>query len=448
VDGPAHDAAADRTDRTDAPTAPSAPTAPTAPAGRHTYPPVTPAATPGAAAAGHGDGRPMWRDEPPKAGSWGPTPPESPVERTAVLPPEFSPRPERPRLDPTHGFRPPPGSAPDAPGYVAPGRRSARRRPRRRLRLGRILASLPLLLVLYLVFLLVLVATSLNKIPAFPTSGERPGDSRGETWLLVGSDSREGLSTAERRRLRTGSTAGRRTDTIMVLHVPTSGKPTLVSLPRDSYVDVPGRGKQKLNAAYAVGGAPLLVRTVEGETGMRVDHYMEIGFKGIVGITDAVGGVDVCAKRAIQDPKAGLKIARGCQEIDGETSLGYVRTRQFDPLGDLGRIQRQQEWLGSVADKVTSPSVLLNPVAHVRLARSSTDAITVDEDTGLLDLISAARGMRAVAGGGGVVTTVPVDDPDYRRGGQSFVRWDEKGADALFDALRAGKQAPASKPQG
>ena len=349
--------------------------------------------------------------------------PEPADRHTAVLPVIPAGRPPAARGTPA----PPPAPAPAPMPPV--GRR-------RRFRLGRALAALPLLLLLYLLVLLALVATSLQKTDAFAGLRDRPASAPGETWLLVGSDSRAGLSKAERKRLRTGSSAGRRTDTIMLLRLPASGRPTLVSLPRDSYVDVAGRGPDKLNAAYSIGGAPLLVRTVEDATGLRIDHYMEIGFAGVVDVTDAVGGADVCVPSRIEDAKSGLQVKKGCQELDGATSLAYVRARYFDAKGDLGRIERQQQWLGALSDRIASPGVLLNPVAHVRLARAGTDAVTVDEDTGVLDLLGAARAMRTVSGGGGKVTTVPVADPDFRSRGQSFVRWDEAKADALFDRLR------------
>ena len=364
-----------------------------------------------------------------------PQPPLPPAG--AALPPHLAvrrPEPQRTVALPVHSAAP----APAAPDRGAPPAPPSARPRRRRFRIGRLLAALPFLLLLYIGLLLALVATSLEKVDAFKGLSDRPAATAGETWLLVGSDSREGLSAAERKRLSTGSSAGQRTDTVMLMHVPSSGKPTLVSLPRDSYVAVPGNGRTKLNAAYAIGGAPLLVRTVERATDLRIDHYMEVGFAGVVGVTDAVGGVDVCIDRNIDDAKSGLRVTKGCKEIDGATSLAYVRARYFDAKGDLGRIERQQQWLASLADRITSPRVLLNPVAHVRLARSGTDAVTVDEDSGILDLLRVSRAMRSVSGGGGTVTTVPVSDPDYRVGGQSFVRWDEDKADALFAKLRRG----------
>ncbi|NUR85600.1 MAG: LytR family transcriptional regulator, partial [Nonomuraea sp.] len=142
----------------------------------------------------------------------------------------------------------------------------------------------------------------------------RPADTPGTNWLLVGSDSRKGLSAAERKKLATGRAVGQRTDSMMLLHVSDNGdKPTLVSLPRDSAVTIPGRGRDKLNAAYASGGPKLLVRTVETVTGVHIDNYMEIGFAGFVDIVDAVGGVEINVRADVDDPKAGLKLKKGKQ---------------------------------------------------------------------------------------------------------------------------------------
>jgi LCP family protein required for cell wall assembly len=313
-----------------------------------------------------------------------------------------------------------------------------------------LLVAALVLLVVYYVGLAAWVLVNLERVEALSTS-DRPAQVPGETWLLVGSDSREGLSAAERRRLRTGSADGQRTDTILLLHVPRSGSPTLVSLPRDSYLTVPayrrngrqrGAHQDKLNAAYALGGAPLLVRTVEQATGMRVDHYMEVGFAGVVGVVDAVGGVDLCVERAIRDRRAGLDVAAGCQTLDGPTALGYVRTRYTDARGDLARVERQQRFLAALVDAVASPATLVNPIAMTRLAVAGTDAVRVDGGTGPLDILGAARAMRAVSGARGTSRTVPIADPNARTPVGSAVLWDESEADALFEALREGRTPP------
>ncbi len=359
-------------------------------------------------------------------------------DRTAVLPTVA------PAGSPTAPGCPPPQQG--LPPELSPLRRGrAPREGGRRRRPGLLLVRLVLaLLALVLVFyaaLAGLVLSRLDRVDALQDYAGRPGASAGATWLLVGSDSREGLDAEERRRLRTGNAEGQRTDTILLLHVPPDGAPTLVSLPRDSYVTVPAYERRpahrdKLNAAYAIGGGPLLARTVEQATGLRLDHYVEVGFAGVVGVVDALGGVDLCVPRAIRDRRAGLDVSTGCQELDGPTALGYVRARYSDPKGDLGRVERQRQVLGAVADRAATPATLLNPVAMTRLALSGTEALTVDEDTGLIDLARAGRAMRAVSGGDGVTITVPVADPDYRTSLGSSVLWDEQRARALFEALR------------
>ena len=169
-----------------------------------------------------------------------------------------------------------------------------------------------------------------------------PADTPGRTFLVVGSDSRDNLSAQERKNLGTGKVAGRRTDTIMLLHIPSGGGPTvLVSVPRDSYVSIPGKGKNKINAAYAFGGPSLLVRTIEQATGLRVDDYVETGLGGFANIVDAVGGVQICPKFDMNDKDAHIKLTKGCQEADGKVALGYARARKSDPRGDLGRHRPQ-----------------------------------------------------------------------------------------------------------
>ncbi|MGV9309578.1 MULTISPECIES: LCP family protein [unclassified Nonomuraea] len=266
----------------------------------------------------------------------------------------------------------------------------------------------------------------------------RPADTPGTNWLLVGSDSREGLSAAQRRKLATGRAVGRRTDSMMLLHIPEGGdRPTLVSLPRDSAVSIPGHGRNKLNAAFAIGGPQLLTRTVENVTGIRIDNYMEVGFAGFVGIVDAVGGVEICVKNAINDPKAGLKLKKGCQEMDGGTALGYVRTRKGGALPDFERTKRQRQFLGAVVKKAASPAVLINPFTSIPLAIGATDAVRVDGSTGAFDLLSLGLAM----GGDPITTVVPFGGNENVAGGAA-VKWDTTRATQLFEALKADQPVP------
>ena len=301
----------------------------------------------------------------------------------------------------------------------------------------------------YLSFYLILgfhAAKSLNKMPA--SAKVALAKTAGTNWLLVGSDSREGLSKAERRQLHTGGDVGpQRTDTIMLIHIADNGKSTLVSLPRDSYVTIPAHialdgspvedRKNKINTAYGKGGAPLLVETIERNTGLHIDHYMEVGFKGIRDITDAVDGVNMCVAADVTDKNSGLSLLAGCQELDGRNALAYVRMRYADPKGDLGRVERQQQFLSSVMKKVATPSVLLNPMSMWKLVNAGTASVNVGESDSIVDLGKLARAMRGLSNGKGTLTTVPVSDPDATTAAGSSVIWDDAAARELFVSLGA-----------
>jgi len=309
-------------------------------------------------------------------------------------------------------------------------------RPRRP-RWGRRVALALLVVVALLLGLAVWVDLRLNRVEALTDYADRPAATPGADWLIVGSDSREGLTGQRRRQLGTGDAAGRRADTMMLLHIPRGGggSPTLVSLPRDSYVQIPGRGRNKLNAAYAFGGPKLLSQTVEQVTGIRIDHYMEIGFDGFASVVDAVGGVRICVKGPINDPNAALRLKAGCQELNSKQALGYVRTRA-SARGDLDRVERQREFLGALIDKATSPGVVLNPFRNLPLMLSGTNAVAVDDGDHVWSLVRVPFAMRAVSGKGGIATTVPVAGTQTVSGAGSVVLWDRQRALALFDALR------------
>lgn len=296
------------------------------------------------------------------------------------------------------------------------------------------------LLVLWLAFIVatpVYALTQTTKTDADP-AGERPAEQPGMTYLLVGSDSREGLSDEERKKLGTGSAEGQRTDTIMMLYVPPTGRPALVSLPRDSYVPIPGHGKNKINAAFAFGGPKLLVQTVEQNTGMRIDGYIEIGFGGFVGVIDALGGIEMCPKQAIKDANAHLNIPAGCQEMDGITSLGYVRARYFDPTGDIGRMNRQREMVAGIAKKAATPMTVINPVRWWRLNTGAAQSLTVGENTGPIDMARFVPGMLSVAQGKGLTLVVPISNPDAQTAAGSSILWDKGQAQQMFAEMGGG----------
>ncbi|WP_308169943.1 LCP family protein [Acrocarpospora catenulata] len=332
------------------------------------------------------------------------------------------------------------GSSPVKP--FSSGGGSAPEEPRRPRRIGRKIA------IGFVIFLVVLLAggvgtffwvsSKMNNVEAFTDYDGRPAETPGQDWLLVGSDSRAGLSAAERKKLRTGKAVGKRTDTMMLLHIPEGdGRPTLVSLPRDSYVPINGHGSDKLNAAYAFGGPKLLTRTVEEVTGIRVDHYMEIGFGGFVGIVDAIGGVEICVKQDIKDPKAGINLKKGCQEMDGGTALGYVRTRATGAIPDFERTERQRQFFSAVVQKAASPGTLINPFTSIPLALSAAESVAVTPGTGMFDLLSLGMAMKNKP----LTTAVPIGSlPTIN--GQAVVKWDNAKANKLFEALAQDKAVP------
>ncbi len=349
------------------------------------------------------------------------------------------------RRPPPPGYAAPRGYAqPSGPPGHPPARPPIQTgRPRGRRRWGRRLLIFFSVLLLIFVGFLVYVDRSLVRVDAL--SGGRVGDTPGTNWLIVGSDSRQDLTAAEEKELATGNAAGSRTDTIMLLHSG-SGPTTLVSLPRDSLVNIPGKGRNKLNAAFSFGGADLLVKTVEQATGVHIDHYAEIGFGGFVDVVDAVGGVDMCIPEAMRDPLAGLNLKAGCQTLNGGEALGYVRTRQGG-AADLDRIRRQREFLSALMDSATSPATLLNPFRLVPMAKGLAGAITVDSGDHAWHLLGLALALRGVSSGSGITTTVPIGGTGGSAVG-SVVTWDEAAAKKLFGALARDEAPPASVLSG
>ncbi|GAA1489944.1 LCP family protein [Brachybacterium sacelli] len=318
------------------------------------------------------------------------------------------------------------------------------RRPRRRSRIPRPVRLGATLLVLVLVIVvgwgagLVLWADSrIEHVDALSEAENTPGT----TYLIAGSDRRGGDSVGD------DGTEGARTDTIMLLHKAPGGNSYMVSLPRDTLVDIPGYGGYKLNAAYSFGGAPLLVETVEDFTGLAVDHYVEIGFDGVSGMVDAVGHVNLCIDQDVDDEKSGLSMTEGCHDVGGEQALAFVRARYFDPTADIGRQQRQQQFIESLMERVTSPSVLLNPVRHVKLAGAGSDSLVTSEGTGIIDVTRMALTARSAMGNG--TMTMPVEDPEFQteNSGVAILTDDQDIAD-FFGSIEDGSADPASGDEG
>jgi LCP family protein required for cell wall assembly len=307
--------------------------------------------------------------------------------------------------------------------------RDGRRRP------FRIVLVLLLLWVVFLVAVPVWAWTKIDKVDAAP-SGSRPADQPGTTYLLVGSDSRENLTKAERKKLGTGDAPGRRTDTIMLLHVG-SGPNLLLSIPRDSLVPVPGHGTTKINAAFAFGGPKLLTKTIEQDTGVRVDHYVEIGFGGFVNAVDAVGGIRVCTKKNLDDPLANLHMKKGCHHVDGITALAFSRTRHTQSLGDIDRAKNQRAVVSQVGSKVKSPWTVINPVRYVRVADAGSSSLRISQGTGPFALGRFAYAMTRVDGDKGLTCSMPISD--------LAVHWDRTRALALMKLIKEDRTKDVGK---
>ncbi len=288
-----------------------------------------------------------------------------------------------------------------------------------------------LVLVAWIVFLVAVPLWAVNKIDKvdIEPAGARPGSQPGTTYLLVGSDSRKGLSKEENKRLGTGGVqdVGQRTDTIMLLHTG-SGPSLLLSIPRDSLVAVPGHGTTKINSAFAYGGPKLLVKTIEQNTGVRVDDYVEIGFGGFVNSVDAVGGIQICPTRKMVDRRANLDIGKGCQQVDGVTALGYARSRYVSRYGDIDRARHQREVVSAIGSEVKSPWTIINPVRYYRVNKAATSSLRISRGTGPVALGRFGLAMTRVNGTNGLTCAMPIAD--------QAIHWDRQRALALLGYIK------------
>ena len=361
-----------------------------------------------------------------------PVPPQRQWDRNGVDTTQYAPRQtpqpyrEQPPVPPRRGTPP---AAPTP-------------RPRR---WGRGLGVLVLVLLLALGGFTLFLDARMSRVDALVDYPGRPAATAGTNWLLVGSDSRAGLTPEQQAALATGDASGSRTDTIMLLHKPASGASTLVSIPRDSYLDIPGHGRNKVNAAFSIGGPQLLARTVEQATDLRVQHYVEVGFGGFAGVVDAVGGVTMCLDAPIDDPAAGINLPAGCQQLTGAQALGYVRTRDTFANQDLTRIANQRAFLTALFTKASSPGTLLNPLRAIPLATQGVGSLTVDSGDHVWNL--AGLGL-AISSGDLVNTTVPIGGTPTVSGAGSVVLWDNTKAQQFFGDLGADRQLPKGLVNG
>jgi LCP family protein required for cell wall assembly len=287
---------------------------------------------------------------------------------------------------------------------------------------------------------------TLRREQALTDYPDRPGAGRGTNWLIVGSDSRQDLTAEQQQELATGGDIGSsRTDTILLVHMPefrSSTPTTMVSIPRDSFVPIPGHGKDKINAAFAIGGAPLLAQTVERATGLRLDHYAEIGFGGFAGLVDTLGGVTVCPTAPINDPLAGIDLPAGCQKLSGREALGYVRSRDT-PRADLDRMANQRQFLSALLHRAASPAVWLDPRRWYSVPRAAAGAMTVDRGDHVWDLARLGWALH----GSTTALTVPIGEFTNGDAG-AVVVWNHDAAGKLFEALASDAPVPTAALDG
>ncbi len=296
------------------------------------------------------------------------------------------------------------------------------------------------------------ITASIKRVDAFAGLNTRPErTSSAVNYLLVGSDTREGLTKAELKALKVGSVktaAGKRSDTIILVHISKDrDKATIISIPRDTFAEIPAyRDKNgnarpsvysKLNSSFNWGGAPLLVETLESMTGLRIDHYIEVNFVGFARMVDSLGGIEVCTTRDINDPKSYLILTKGTHTLNGIEALKYVRTRDFDGMGDIGRMQRQQQFMSSVLRKATSAGVLLNPVKLLNFLNSALAAVTTDAELNRDDLLTLGKQLKNLSASKVRTLTVPLQSYNYSHNGvTASVLWDPVLAPELWKLLR------------
>ncbi|GAB2492599.1 LCP family protein [Nocardiopsis aegyptia] len=295
------------------------------------------------------------------------------------------------------------------------------------------------------------MSSSLNRFDVFAGLDEedRPeNETGGLTFLVIGSDSRDEMNREDQNALSVGSTPGQRSDTIMLVRLNHDrDRITVVGIPRDLWVEVPGQGEDKINAAYAYGGPQLTVRTVESVTGVRIDHYVEVDFSGFVDVVDALDGIEVCLPEPIQDPKAHLDMAAGTHEVDGTEALAFARTRAT-ARGDLDRIDRQQQVLSAMLDKAMSSETLSDPSRLTAFLDTSLSSVTVDEglDTGTINQL--AYQMRDMDLGAVAFTQVPIADMEHwTPRGDVALLWDEPAARDLFADIQADRPITGEEPE-
>ncbi|WP_207923915.1 LCP family protein, partial [Actinomadura bangladeshensis] len=266
--------------------------------------------------------------------------------------------------------------------------------------------------------------------------------------LLIGSDTREG----DNAQYAADGIPGARSDTTILLHLsPNRDQAVGISFPRDSMVKIPECDKEKgapvrarfgmLNTAFAFAGPTCTWKTLESLTGIHIDHFVQVDFAGFKRMVDALGGVEICVDKPVNDPRAELYLKAGKQTVKGKQALGYVRARYSLGNGsDLERIERQQKFMASVVDKATSGSVLSDPAKTYKFLKAATKSMTTDDDLDLAAMRKLADGLKGMSAGQVRFVTVPVERyaPDPNR-----VQWNQELARPMFEAIRHDSELPA-----
>jgi LCP family protein required for cell wall assembly len=282
--------------------------------------------------------------------------------------------------------------------------------------------------------LLAQAETNLTRVPVPELErSEEPSDAR--SFLVVGSDARDGLEGEDREEMALGEFEGQRSDVILYVSISEDRETvSLVSLPRDLLVLDDGR-QAKLTDTFA-GGPDELVRVIRDNFGLPVNHYSAVSLGGFVEVVRTLGGVEICLDEPLDDWRAGADFDAGCHEMDATEALAYVRSRQGD-RADFERIDRQQQFMRSVLTELTEARVLANPRRVSRLVEDVSTNVTTDDDLDLGQMLGLADELRGVVAEGLPMTTVPAYP--RRIDGIEYMIAYEPGAEALFDALRDGE---------
>ncbi|NMM98259.1 LCP family protein [Bifidobacterium olomucense] len=259
-------------------------------------------------------------------------------------------------------------------------------------------------------------------------------DTPAQTWLILGSDERDGSTQYG----GVEDISGFRTDTILVLIKPKSGPSSLISIPRDSLINIDDQ-YMKINAVAQLVSKQSLVSTVEQISGQKIDHVAQVKFGGLQNVVDALGGVELCYDQDVQDAYSGLDWKAGCHTANGATALSFSRMRYADVQGDFGRNARQRQVISAIVKKASSASTLTNPSKVFKVADASMKALTVDEKATPSTLLSMALAFKDATGSSGISGSVYWSDPDYYVDGVgSSVLLDDTKNTELFKELASG----------